>query len=171
MLNWRLSKQPDSMSGDQSTQSAPPTAPGRQIGSRSLCAAGTWTRPTAFRKAGAAGRGDVIVVGPTGGGRTRDILSVGGGPGAAAVHVGGNEVDLLAVLVGHGGAGGGAGVRPKHHPILQPHTPPVPAALRACCQGFWCDGVQQTVLEGHSSSISEEFLRSERSLVIRTYPM
>ena len=46
------------------------------------------------------------------------LLGVGGGAGAAAVDVGGEVVDLLAVLVGHLRAAGGPGVGAKDDAVL-----------------------------------------------------
>ena len=51
--------------------------------------------------------------------RACDILRVGGGAGAAAVDVGRDVVDLLAVLVGDGGARRRPRVRAQHHAVLR----------------------------------------------------
>jgi hypothetical protein len=46
------------------------------------------------------------------------MVAVGGGTGTAAVDVGCEVVDLLAVLVAHDGATCGAGVSGEHNAIL-----------------------------------------------------
>ena len=54
--------------------------------------------------------------------RACGVLRVGGGPGAAAVDVGRDEMDLLAVLVGDGGARRRPRVRAQHHAVLRGWT-------------------------------------------------
>ena len=67
--------------------------------------------------AGRAARGEAVQ-GQGRGDHARRVFRVGRGAGAAAVDVGGDEVDLLAVFVRDGGAGGGARVGPEDDAVL-----------------------------------------------------
>lgn len=72
----------------------------------------------------------------------RHVLCVGRRTGAAAVDVGGDEVDFLAVFVGHRGARGGARVGAQHHAVLQGQpggaVRKVVRHRRVRCNGFRC---------------------------------